>query len=74
MAGNIGEWVHDWFQIDLGTLPQVDPAGPATGLYKVVRSGLFFDETQMMRSAFRSLRPPAGVVETMGVRCVRSLP
>src|SRR2546427_779719 len=37
MAGNIAEWVQDWFGIDYYvTMPERNPKGPATGRYKKI--------------------------------------
>ena len=73
MHGNIWEWVEDW----LGGYPegaQTDPVGPATGVYRVVRSGIFMAGPMGHRSAFRyggaQDFPDGGV----GVRLVRLKP
>jgi iron(II)-dependent oxidoreductase len=40
MAGNIGEWVADWYDPDYyGNSPGDNPTGPEDGKYKVVRGG-----------------------------------
>jgi formylglycine-generating enzyme required for sulfatase activity len=42
MAGNVSEWVNDWFQEDYYTVsPSVNPPGPETGATKVIRGGSF---------------------------------
>jgi len=38
MAGNVSEWVSDWFG-DYGSALEIDPQGPLTGTFKVVRGG-----------------------------------
>ena len=40
MAGNVSEWVHDWYAADYGG-GDTDPKGPRTGPAKVVRGGAF---------------------------------
>ena len=40
MAGNVAEWVHDWFGLDYyAYMPGANPVGPAGGRYKGVRGG-----------------------------------
>jgi len=39
MGGNVAEWTHDFYDIQLGTpnKPPVDPLGPVTGKFHVIR-------------------------------------
>ncbi len=39
MGGNVAEWVNDFYDIQLGTInkPTVDPLGPDTGQFHVIR-------------------------------------
>jgi formylglycine-generating enzyme required for sulfatase activity len=40
MAGNVREWVSDWYGADYYTnSPSVDPPGPSAGQYRVLRGG-----------------------------------
>ncbi len=43
MSGNVSEWCQDWFG-PYSSEPQVDPQGPATGEYRVYRSGMRISE------------------------------
>lgn len=37
LAGNVSEWVHDAYSIDLHRRKLTDPTGPETGEYRVIR-------------------------------------
>ncbi len=39
MGGNVAEWIHDFYDIQLGSAnkPEVDPIGPDTGKFHVIR-------------------------------------
>ncbi|XOV87676.1 MAG: PEGA domain-containing protein [Pseudomonadota bacterium] len=41
LAGNVSEWIHDYYSIALEPEPLTDPAGPAEGQYHVVRGSNF---------------------------------
>lgn len=53
MSGNVHEWCSDWYG-DYSSSSQINPTGPATGSYRVLRGGWwnFFDAT-ICRSSFR---------------------
>jgi formylglycine-generating enzyme required for sulfatase activity len=71
MAGNVWEWVSDWYG-DYPSGKQVNPTGPASGDYRVLRGGSWFDSSDGVRCASRFLRSPIyGEVNT-GFRCARS--
>ena len=43
MAGNVIEWVHDWYQYDyFSQSPTNNPTGPNTGEEKVVKGGSWY--------------------------------
>ncbi len=74
MAGNIAEWVRDWYAKDYYVQsPRRNPTGPTTGTLKILRGG---DWTAQMftiphlRSADRNPHPPASMNLTMGFRVV----
>ena len=73
MAGNLYEWIHDLYQANIGTTAITDPAGPATGTYRVVRGGAFHQEAERTRAAWRQGELPKSRMAAIGIRCARSL-
>lgn len=72
MAGNVAEWVHDWFGPDYyAYMPERNPPGPTTGRYKGVRGGSWKSARIMLRTATRGGAPPDQRSATIGFRCAR---
>lgn len=75
MAGNVAEWVQDWFGFDYyAYLPERNPPGPLGGRYKVVRGGSWKSKTIMLRTATRGGSTPDQRSATIGFRCAKSIP
>lgn len=73
MAGNVGEWCHDWYQDDLGTSPVTDPFGASAGSRRVVRGGSWFCQAESLRAANRFDRIPPNMKQVFtGFRVVRT--
>ena len=73
MAGNVTEWVSDWYAADYyENSIRTDPLGPESGLYRVLRGGSWFNKATDLRAYKRSfLRPNVGYNYT-GFRCAIS--
>lgn len=73
MAGNIAEWVQDWFGFDYyAYMPARNPTGPTSGRYKSVRGGSWKSKSIMLRTATRGGSPPDQRSATIGFRCAQS--
>lgn len=75
MAGNVAEWVQDWFGFDYyAYMPEKNPPGPANGRYRSVRGGSWKSKRIMLRTATRSGSPADQRSATIGFRCAKSAP
>ena len=73
MAGNMAEWVQDWFGFDYyAVTPDRNPPGPGASRYKGVRGGSWKSKPMMLRTATRSGALPDQRAPTIGFRCARS--
>ena len=73
MAGNIAEWVQDWFGSDYyASMPERNPPGPTSGRYRSVRGGSWKSHPVMLRTATRGGAAPEQRAATIGFRCVKS--
>jgi formylglycine-generating enzyme required for sulfatase activity len=69
MHGNVWEWTNDWYQVAYPTgNPVIDPTGPASGSYRVLRGGSWFNGGAYLRSAQRDAYPPSTRHNTLGFR------
>ena len=71
MAGNVWEWVHDWYS-DASSADATNPAGPAGGTYRVIRGGAWSSPSSGLRAAARGKSLPGIRSHALGFRCVRS--
>ena len=74
MAGNIMEWVNDWYDSSYYSyLVYSNPTGPATGSFKVNRGGDFYHSWEISRVVFRvGNSPSARYFHEVGFRCAAS--
>lgn len=75
MAGNVWEWVADWYsETYYGNSPSSNPTGPASGLERVLRGGSWNVVVSFVRSAFRNGSDPDNGGDDVGFRCVLASP
>ncbi len=73
MAGNVGEWVADWWgETYYQNASAQNPQGPSSGIDRVLRGGSWNDDRRSVRAADRSKNAPGNGYLRFGFRCARS--
>jgi formylglycine-generating enzyme len=72
LAGNVEEWVADWFAPTYPKASAVNPQGPDSGERRVVRGGSYLRARPWLRTTARSLEAPQARRPWIGFRCARS--
>lgn len=78
MAGNVGEWVIDWYDTQYDTLVDDNPTGPTSGTERVTRGGTWnikniTDGSDIsLRTSYRHQQSPEQRSTEIGCRCVRT--
>jgi formylglycine-generating enzyme required for sulfatase activity/CxxC motif-containing protein (DUF1111 family)/subtilisin-like proprotein convertase family protein len=71
MSGNVFEWCSDWYGA-YSAGAQTNPAGPATGTYRVRRGGAWNYGTYGVRSSYRDTYTPIDPFVNVGFRVARA--
>jgi serine/threonine-protein kinase len=74
MAGNVWEWVSDWYGIDYyAHSPDHDPLGPEAGTQHLLRGGSFRYNARGVTATYRFAKEATFANDETGFRCVRSV-
>lgn len=73
MQGNVVEWVMDWYAPDYyAHSPQVNPQGPESGRFRLIRGGGWHSGATCNRVYYRNALPPNWLDFNVGFRCASS--
>jgi serine/threonine protein kinase len=71
MAGNVVEWVNDWWVFSYDLSITHNPIGPDSGIYRVLRGGSWDNNDESIRTASRFRNYPGRrISDSSGFRCV----
>lgn len=71
LAGNVGEWTHDYYAADIYAAGDaIDPLCQTAGRFRVVRGGSWRSPWHQTRSAYRTSYVPSSRYSSIGLRVV----
>ena len=71
LAGNVWEWVADWFSDSFPRAELRNPKGPASGTAKVLRGGGWQDPPERLTATKRMRAEPGHRDDSTGFRCAQ---